>query len=96
MSALSWNCRTPLLLSWMAVDRKHNQREELEAWWAFVARILFALVGIALLLIEATGEGQRFMLIAAGVVLCGPVAAQGLATVLSSARGSAPGNGAAP
>lgn len=65
-----------------------NRREELEAWWALIARVLAFFLGGSILTWQTVFESEdRLYLIVAGVGLCGPVVAQSVATVFASIRG---------
>lgn len=65
-----------------------NRREEIEAWWALIARVLAFFLGAGILTWQTVLEDQnRLYLIVAGVGLCGPVVAQSVATVFASIRG---------
>jgi hypothetical protein len=64
-----------------------TRRDELEAWWAFAARVLAFFLGGTILTHEMLAVGSRVYLIVAGVGLCGPVVAQSVATVFASIRG---------
>lgn len=62
-----------------------QRRQEIEAWWALISRVLAFLLGALILLYETVSEmGDRpiLLLIAAG--LMGPMAAAGVAQVLAS------------
>lgn len=68
-----------------------GRREELEAWWAFVARVLAFFLGAAILGWQAFAEdADRLYLILAAIGLMGPAVAQATAQVLSSVRGQSP------
>lgn len=64
-----------------------TKREELEAWWALLSRVLsFALGAGILLWATVVDDGERKFLIVAGLALIGPVAAQSAAAMLSAIR----------
>lgn len=64
-----------------------NRREEVEAWWALIARVVAFAAGLTMLLVETLSGGNRLYIIVAGIGLCGPVVAQSVATVFASIRG---------
>ncbi|CAA9324110.1 MAG: hypothetical protein AVDCRST_MAG68-2133 [uncultured Gemmatimonadetes bacterium] len=68
---------------------KTSRRTELEAWWAFAARILGFLFGMYLLYREqGPPPGVEWAIVAAAVGCMGPVVASSVASVLEAARGT--------
>lgn len=59
---------------------------ELEAWWAFLVRVLSFILGAAILVTQIGAERDRLYLIVAAIGLCGPAVAQSVATVFASIR----------
>lgn len=75
----------------MAASPQANRREAVEAWWALIVRILSFFVGAAILLGQAfVVQEDRLWITVAGIGLCGPTVAVGVATVLEAARGKSP------
>jgi hypothetical protein len=71
------------------------RRDEIEAWWALVARILAFFLGATILGFQSFfATDDRLWITVAGIGLCGPTVAVSVATVLASLRGS--GKGANP
>jgi hypothetical protein len=59
----------------------------MEAWWAFIARVLAFLLGGAILTWQTVFEdADRIYLIIAGLGLCGPVVAQSVAQMFAAIR----------
>jgi hypothetical protein len=78
---------------WMTAPHPTPQgrREELEAWWAFVARVLAFFLGAAILSHQAFfASTDRLYIIVAAIGLMGPAVAQAVAQVLQSLRGETP------
>jgi hypothetical protein len=72
-------------------DNGQHRRDEIEAWWALVSRILAFVLGAIILLYETAldpGRTQILILVAAG--LMGPMVAAGVAQVIQAMRGGAP------
>lgn len=63
------------------------RRDEIEAWWALIARILAFFLGALILLYQTFFEtSDRLLLIAAAAGLMGPMVAAGMAQVIAAAR----------
>lgn len=72
----------------MATPPSTNQRAELEAWWAFLARILAFFLGGGILAWQTVSEtSDRLYLIVAAIGLMGPTVAQSVAVVLAALKG---------
>jgi hypothetical protein len=78
--------------------RGAERREELEAWWALVARILAFFLGSFVLVVALLSDGDSLVKLgfgAIGVGLMGPVIASTVAQVLLTVRGGGGGGGGA-
>lgn len=65
------------------------RREEAEAWWYFIARMIAFFFGMYLLWQEAgPPPGVEVWIIVASIGCMGPTVATAVATVLEAARGS--------
>lgn len=65
--------------------------DELEAWWAFVARVLAFFLGAAILSHQAfVAHADRLYLIVAAIGLMGPAVASAVSQVLASMRAPQP------
>jgi hypothetical protein len=74
----------------MGNDARVNRRDEIEAWWALIARILSFIVGVTILLGQAFFVTNPAVAVTvAGIGLCGPYVAASVATVFVSMRGDA-------
>jgi hypothetical protein len=58
-----------------------NRREELEAWWAFIARVMAFLTGLALIAVLVVRESTAIFAYTAALALMGPMVANTLVTV---------------
>lgn len=68
-----------------------RRRDEIEAWWALFVRILLTLLGVLILAHQTfVADHAQWLLVAAGVGLCGRTVALSVATVLRAIRGGPP------
>lgn len=67
------------------------RREEAEAWWYFIARMIAFFFGMYLIYKESQPPpGVEWAIVVAGIGCMGPTVATAVATVLEAARGSGP------
>lgn len=67
------------------------RREEIEAWWYFIARMIAFFFGMFLIYQEAgPPPGVEVWIVVAGIGCMGPTVATAVATVVEAARGGGP------
>lgn len=79
------------------MDRAPQRRENVEAWWPLIARILGFFFGAWLIYLQATAPnppGAQEWIVLAGIGCMGPTVASAVATVVEAARGSRRNGGA--
>jgi len=68
--------------------REPTRLERAEAWRAFIARTVFAIAGLVILLMQAAGVWPSILaLTVAGISLCGVAVAEPAAMLFKSIRG---------
>jgi glucose dehydrogenase len=60
-----------------------NRREELEAWWAFIARVMAFLTGLALIAVLVVRESTAIFAYTAALALMGPMVANTVAGAMA-------------